>query len=133
MSIMEQELLMVEKESIEQMKKERDKKVTDLGEEELKKNIETLSPPTPVKLEPTEEDIKITSMGDLVTVKDRELLSEKFSFMDNSDDLCKVTIKEESEDEVGSEELDKSDDSVDKSEDDSEERSEVPRYKFPTF
>ena len=139
---MEQELLIVEKESIEQWSKERDKNDKVMGEsdlkknvENLKKNVESLSPPTPVKLEPSEEDIKITSIGDLVTVKDKELLTDKFSFMDNSDDQCKVTIKEESDDVEFENERDEKSDSNDKSTGDSEreERSEVPRYKFPTF
>ena len=135
-------MLIVEKESIEQWSKERDKNDKVMGEsdlkknvENLKKNVESLSPPTPVKLEPSEEDIKITSIGDLVTVKDKELLTDKFSFMDNSDDQCKVTIKEESDDVEFENESDEKVDSNDKSAGDSEreERSEVPRYKFPTF
>ena len=122
---LEQELLIVEKESIENWGKKREennnvkKHVIDI--DSIKEHVDSLSD---VQVTQQVEEIKISSTGELGE-KDVTSETKPFEFLDNSDDQIKITIKEKDSDD---DEFSNSDSS--ETDKDSEE---PPKYKFPTF
>merc|ERR1712243_323398 len=123
---LEQELLFVEKESIENWgKKEENEKVrkTQIDIDSIKKHVESLSD---VQITPQDDDIKITSIGEMGD-KDERSNPKLFDFLDNSDDQIKITIKDQDSEDEDFKNADTLDSDTDK------ESEEPPKYKFPTF
>ena len=137
---MEEELLLLEKESIVNWGKEKEKEKAKLADtnssvelsvEDVKKQVENLKPVVSDDI-PATDEIKITAIEEL-GADDSTKQSPLFSFLDNSDEHIKITVKDENVFENESD-VSKSEDGCEseKSEE-SETSSEIPRYKFPTF
>ena len=137
---MEEELLLLEKESIVNWGKEREKEKAKLADtnssvelsvEDVKKQVENLKPVVSDDI-PTTDEIKITAIEEL-GADDSTKQSPLFSFLDNSDEHIKITVKDENVFENESD-VSKSEDGCESEKsDESETSSEIPRYKFPTF
>ena len=138
---MEEELLLLEKESIVNWGKEKEKEKAKLADtdsnssvelsiEDVKKQVENLKPVSDDI--PATDEIKITAIEEL-GADDGTKKSPLFSFLDNSDEHIKITVKDENVFENESD-VSKSEDGCESEKsDESETSSEIPRYKFPTF
>jgi len=137
---MEEELLLLEKESIVKWGKEKEKEKAKLADttssvelsvEDVKKQVENLKPVVSDDI-PATDEIKISAIEEL-NADDGIKQSPLFSFLDNSDEHIKITVKDDNSFENESD-VSKSEDGCesDKS-DESETSNETPRYKFPTF
>ena len=139
---MEEELLLLEKESIVNWGKEKEKEKAKLADtntnssvelsiEDVKKQVENLKPVVSDDI-PATDEIKITAIEEL-GADDGTKQSPLFSFLDNSDEHIKITVKDENVFENESD-VSKSEDGCESEKsDESETPSEIPRYKFPTF
>ena len=137
---MEEELLLLEKESIVNWGKEKEKEKAKLADtnssvelsvEDVKKQVENLKPVVSDDI-PATDEIKITAIEEL-GADDSTKQSPLFSFLDNSDEHIKITVKDENVFENESD-VSKSEDGCESEKsDESETSSEIPRYKFPTF
>ena len=137
---MEEELLLLEKESIVNWGKEKEKEKAKLADtnssvelsvEDVKKQVENLKPVVSDDI-PATDEIKITAIEEL-GADDGTKKSPLFSFLDNSDEHIKITVKDENVFENESDVSKSEDDCESEKSDESETPSEIPRYKFPTF
>ena len=134
---MELDFLLLEKESIKQFSKKKEKaekepkQDTDLkmNIEDVKRKVDELVPVNELDLL-KEDDISITTIeepdSEKKTTEDRPSMSV---FNSESDGEIKISVKSESE-----EGTDISDDVLsERTADDEQDDTDVPRYKFPTF
>ena len=137
---MEEELLLLEKESIVKWGKEKEKEKAKLADttssvelsvEDVKKQVENLKPVVSDDI-PATDEIKISAIEEL-GADDGTKQSQLFSFLDNSDEHIKITVKDDDSFENESD-VSKSEDGCESEKsDESETSNETPRYKFPTF
>ena len=137
---MEEELLLLEKESIVKWGKEKEKEKlklaattssVELSVEDVKKQVENLKPVVSDDI-PATDEIKISAIEEL-GADDGAKQSPLFSFLDNSDEHIKITVKDDNSFENESD-VSKSEDGCESEKsDESETSNETPRYKFPTF
>ena len=131
-ALLEHQFLIVEKESIEKWKEDQ-KSSTDsstnndrsleIEVENLKKQVESLKPVS--ESDVPLDDIEITTIKES-NIEEGDHQSDPFTFLNSGDDPIKITAKESDEaskDDIGESDLDS----------DNENKTEIPKYKFPTF
>ena len=131
MALLEHQFLVIEKESIEKWKEDQKKSTTDtnadsdksleIDVEILKKQVESLKPVS--ESDVPMDDIVITTMKES-NIEEGYNQSDPFSFLNSGDDPIKITAKESDE---------ASKDEPNESDLDTEDKTEIPKYKFPTF
>ena len=130
-ALLEHQFLVIEKESIEKWKEDQKKSTTDtnadsdksleIDVEILKKQVESLKPVS--ESDVPMDDIVITTMKES-NIEEGYNQSDPFSFLNSGDDPIKITAKESDE---------ASKDEPNESDLDTEDKTEIPKYKFPTF